>query len=176
MNMYRKLILLLLLCMPLSCGFHLRGSIDLPPGVTPLYVDLYSVDNDLSRELRLLLSQTANNKLANTKEEAVAELKIISAKSQRRVIAVDNRGRVRQYELDYRVKYSVVGKTTSATGVESAYEKTRDVRLKRDLSFDPDSVLAIDHEQEKLYEDMRKDAALRILQQLKSMGQQSTKE
>lgn len=169
--MFRKLILLVVLCMPLSCGFHLRGSIELPSSIAPLYVERYGVDSNLSREIRGMLSQSTTNNLASSKAEATAELVLISVKNKRRVIAVDNRGRVRQYELDYRVSYTVTGKDLPA---EDGKDNTREVRLTRDLLFDPDSVLAISHEQEMLYKDMRKDAARLILQQLKSLGRKVT--
>lgn len=171
--MYRKLLLLLMVCVPLSCGFHLRGAIDLPSYITPLYVEHYGPDNTLSRELRNLLSQSAASSLAESRDIAAAELEIISAQTRQRVVAVDNRGRVRQYELSYRVSYRVTLKQSSADAIAS--ENIRVVNLKRDLLFDPDSVLAIGHEQQRLYDDMRKDAASMILRQLKAMGQTAVK-
>lgn len=170
--MFRKLLLLAVLCAPVSCGFHLRGAIDLPSHIMPLYLEQYGSDNDLSRELRNLLSQSSSSNLAESSDAASAELRIIGARTSQRVVAVDNRGRTRQYELDYRVNYSVTGRTVSDDGATK--EILREVHLKRELLFDPDSVLAIGHEQERLYDEMRKDAARMILRQLKAMGQRKT--
>lgn len=164
--MLERLLILTVLCLPLSCGFQLRGSIDLPEQIAPLYIERFGTDNDLRRELRALLSQSAAANLADSRESATAELKILSAKNKRRVIAVDDRGRARHYELSYKVVYRISGEKLPAD--RSSYK--RQLKLKRELLFDPDSVLAISHEQEMLYEDMRKDAARMILQQLKATG------
>lgn len=152
-----------------ACGFHLRGPVELSAEITPLFIEQAGADNALRRELRALLSQSGKNNLTQSKSESKAVLSIISASNKRRVVAVDDRGRARQYELSYIVRYSVTSENISQ--VEG--DNVSMLRLKRELIFDPDSVLAIGHETETLYNDMRKDAARLILQRLQALNFQT---
>lgn len=161
-----KILVLLLLCMSLltACGFHLRGKVDLPEQLSPLYVKAENLNSDLLRELDRLF-RTNNVSRAESEARASAVLEIIQVIKSQRVLSVDTRGRVREYELSLRIQYSLRGKDVSSL------DKT--IHLGRDLLFDPDSVLAIGYEQEVLYEDMNRDAARLILQQLAAVGKKT---
>lgn len=155
--------LIVLLCVSVltACGFHLRGQIELPEQLSPLYLEAENLNSDLLREINNIFR--ANNiSSAESKSVASAFLEIMQAKKSRRVLSVDNRGRVREYELNLRIQYQLRGKNIS--------ELNKTMHLTRDLIFDPDSVLAIGHEQEVLYQDMNRDAARLILQQITAVG------
>jgi len=160
----RSVLLILFLLLPITfllgaCGFHLRGPIELPQQLSPLYFQVQSADQILSRELEILL-QTNKVVLAESEKEAAAVLAIIRTTKQRRVLSVDSSGRVQEYELSYLVQYNLkIGKTINI-------EKT--LHLKRDLLFDPTSVLAVGLESETLYKDMASDSARLILRQLQA--------
>jgi LPS-assembly lipoprotein len=164
----KSLFIVLSACLLVSCGFHLRGPVELSAEITPIFMDQSGADNALLRELRSLLSESGKNNLTRSRSEAKAILTIISASKKRRVVAVDERGRARQYELSYLVRYRVTGKNIPQVGNDNA----KVLHLKRDVVFDPDSVLAIGHEAENLYEDMRKDGARLILQRLRALSEQ----
>ena len=157
-------LVLALLVAQTSCGFHLRGAVSLPDHITPLFLDLSDTDDLLGRELQNLLSMSGENVLAVSKAEAKAVLKISNVKNKQRVIAVDDLGRAREYELNYQFHYEL--KKVAEAGESSEIIKTNTVKLKRDWFFDPDSVLAVAHEKESLFDDMRKDAARVALRQL----------
>ena len=149
-----------------ACGFHLRGQVELPEQLSPLYVEAKNADSDLVRELYSLFR--ANNiKNSESKSGSSAFLNISQTNKSRRVLSVDSRGRVREYELSLRVQYSLSGKNIS--------DMDKAIHLTRDLLFDPDSVLAIGYEQEVLYQDMNRDAARLILQQLGAAGNKTVK-
>ena len=154
-------VLLTLVAVQSSCGFHLRGAVSLPDHITPLFLDLSAIDDRLGRELQTLLSSSGENVLAASKAEAKTILKIANLKSKQRVVAVDDLGRAREYELNYQFHYELKKAAGSAEII-----KTNTVKLKRDWFFDPDSVLAVTHEKESLLDDMRKDAARVTLRQL----------
>jgi len=153
--------LITLVFLLVACGFHLRGVIELPPQLSPLYLSTQQADHALSRELEILL-QTNNVVLAINGKDAAAVLTIQQSTKNRRVLSVDSLGRAREYELDYLVKYNL-----KIPGADST-EKT--IHLKRDLLFDPTSVLAVGHETETLYKDMASQSARLILQKLQAVG------
>lgn len=158
--------LLVVLCISLlaSCGFHLRDSVKLSDEIAPIFMKKGG-NRELRNELRTLLSESGSNILASSKREARAVLDIISTKKKRRVVAVDRIGRARQYELSYIIRYSVTGENIPK--VED--DNINMMHLRRVVVFDPDNVLAIGHEVERLYSDMRKNAARLILQRLQAL-------
>lgn len=144
-----------------SCGFHLRGQIELPEKLSPLFLEPGTSDSDVYRELNNLFR--ANEiKLADSITESAASLKIIKSSESSRILSVDSRGRAREYQLNLRIEYQLKGNKIS--------EVNKTVLLNRDLIFDPDSVLAINNERQVLYRDMNRDAARLILQQLQAFS------
>ena len=148
---------LLLLVSLSACGFQLRGAVELPAQLQPLYLH-EDGDAELRNELLVLLG--ANNvALAESDAQAAGQLKLGKQEKTRRVISVDSLGRAREYELNYNVFYTIKSKQLDAENV---------VKLQRELLFDPDTVLGADYEEQALYRDMKRDAARLILQQLQS--------
>ena len=147
-----------------SCGFHLRGSLSLPDHISPIFLDLSTSDDELGRELQALLSSSDRNVLAASGAEAKSILSVSNVQKKQRVVAVDNQGRAREYEMNYQFRYEL--KKVSASVDKTEIIKTNTVKLKRDLLFDPDNVLAADHEKNAMYDEMRKDAAQQVLRQL----------
>ena len=160
-------VLIVLACLQASCGFHLRGVMSLPDAITPVYVDLKGNDNELNRELESLIADMGENVLVSSEVEAKTILTIANAQMKQRVVAVDNQGRARDYELSYQFRYEL--KKAPASNEPADIIKTNMLELKRDLLFDPDSVLAVEHEKNALQEDMRKDAAQLVLRQLSAV-------
>ena len=142
-----------------ACGFHLRGDVQLAAQLSPLYI-ADSGPYELRGEIRALL-RSSNVKLVNDGKQAAAVITIEQASPSRRVLSVDSRGRAREYEVQYRVRYRV--------NRQSAEPVVRHITLSRGLLFDPDSVLALDYETRTLYSDMRRDAARLMLQQLQAL-------
>lgn len=153
--------------MQTSCGFHLRGAISVPDHISPLFLDLSATDDELGRELQTLLSSSNDKTLVASIAEAKTVLKISHVQKKQRVVAIDNLGRAREYELNYQFHYKLT--KLSTMDVKPEIIKTNTVKLKRDLLFDPESVLAVSHEKEKLYKDMRKDAARIVLRHLSTI-------
>ena len=161
---YFVFMLMALVVLQTSCGFHLRGAVSLPDHITPIFLDLSNSDDGLGRGLQVLLSSSGDNVLAVSKDEAKTILKISGVQKKQRVVAVDDLGRAREFELKYQFHYELKNNVDSAA--QSEIIKTNTVKLKRDWLFDPSSVLAVGHERNALYDDMQKDAARVMLRQL----------
>lgn len=158
-----RLILISLLSLALaSCGFQLRGTYDLATGLSPLHIK--TGEDALRQELSSLLR--ANDiKVASAAERYVSILKIDRATRGRRILSVDTRGRAREYELRFDLAY-----TLSYDIGKGAQQFNRRLRLTRELSFDPENVLAINEEIETLYDDMQRDAAQIIVRQMQAVN------
>ncbi|MBB1073131.1 hypothetical protein HUU62_01720 [Rhodoferax sp. 4810] len=84
----------------MSCGFHLRGSFELPADLTPVYVQPGTAIS------AALMERLRNSQIALTDQPATAafSVRIVNEERQSRIVAVDRDGKALAYELSYRVQ------------------------------------------------------------------------
>lgn len=158
-NLPRVMILVVLILLG-GCGFQLRGAYSLPPAMASTYIDA-SFQSELADDLREGLErrdiQVKTKHVANA-----AILKLQDEQQDRRVIAVDSRGRAVAYTLISRVRFSVKNAEAGFSMDE------QEVGVERDFHFDPEDVLGNSRGQLELYDDMRKDLVRLILLRLQT--------
>lgn len=158
----RRCVVASLVCITLGglagCGFKLRGAAELP--FSSLYVqvsDASQFGHELKRALRAV-----NAPLATSSTAAHATLVIMSELREKQILSLGGQGRVREYQLRYRVGYQVTdGKT-------KAYTPPTEIVLKRDISFNDNEALAKEAEELLLYRDMQTDAVQQLLRRLQA--------
>ncbi len=113
---YRRLrlpwLLLLLILLPLlaGCGFHLRGSAAdtavgrLPEAVSPIYIQGVAPGDRLYQALTLSL-RAAGATVTSDPAGAASRLLIDERRSQRKVLSVDSRGKVLEYQLEEGLRF-----------------------------------------------------------------------
>ena len=140
-----------------GCGFHLRGAVQLP--FSSLYVQVANsslVGHELKRALR-----ASDVRLTEDPKEAAATLAILGEIRERHILSLGGQGRVREYQLRYRLAYQV----TNPKGVVTP---PTEIALKRDISFNDTEALAKEAEEAILYRDMQLDAVQQLLRRLQS--------
>ena len=140
-----------------ACGFHLRGAVELP--FPSLYVNVSNASqfgHELKRALR-----ASDVRLTDNPKDAGATLRILSELRERQILSLGGQGRVREYQLRYRLAYQV----TNAKGVITP---PTEIVLKRDISFNDSDVLAKESEEALLYRDMQQDAVQQLLRRLQA--------
>lgn len=148
-----------------SCGFHLRGNQDLSlvlPEVKLVGVNQYS---ELGRELIRAL----NNAKVNVLAESATVLTITQNNISKRVLSLDSAGRANQYELNYRLSFSLQKKVQGDDNKPQLVDliAAQNISEKREYLFDANLVLANTDEEIKLNNDMRQSAILQLLRRLK---------
>lgn len=154
------LLVLGLVCLAqLGCGFRLRGVVEIPAALNPIYIQ--AAGNSPVREA--LIDQLAGGDvaLAPTAGEANLILRILSESRYAQVVAVDSGGRVLAYELHYLVSYDAV----TPDGAQKVPGQTLD--LVRNFDNPDVEVLGKQLEEALIYEDFARDAADRILMRLR---------
>jgi len=143
-----------------GCGFHLRGVVEIPPELNPMYIQApggspvrAAIEDQLSGGTVRLASSAAQAKLI---------LRILSEGRSSWVAAVDSRGKALAYELHYRVRFDAVG----PDGKEKVPPQTLD--LVRNFDNPDVEVLGKQLEQETVYSDFAVDAADRIMMRLRA--------
>ncbi|MGB5602267.1 MAG: LPS assembly lipoprotein LptE [Gammaproteobacteria bacterium] len=144
-----------------ACGFHLRGSYELPEHLSPVYLDKESMSLQLFRELRSTM-KLSGAELTEDSTEAASVLKVDFEQQTRDVISVDTLGRAREYRLIYRLTFSLL------TGEDVAIDGSR-IELTRNLLFNPETVLGVAEETEIIYNDIIADSARQIVQRMQAL-------
>lgn len=153
--------LVLITCALTACGFHLRGSYDLPKHLSPLYIDKDSMSLLLYKELRSTI-RASGAELSDDAATAASVLIISREQRTRDVISVDTLGRAREYRLIYRLAF-----TLQASG-ETVIDNSN-IQLTRNLLFNPEAVLGVAEEMERIYRDMVRDSSGQILLRLQAL-------
>jgi LPS-assembly lipoprotein len=144
-----------------GCGFHLQGHTPLPPVVRTPYVEAPDRQSDFVQYLRhALLSNGAQ--LTPEKDKASAVVSILRDSVARRVLSVSATNQPNQYEVTYTVGFAV-----SAAGKELL--PAQEISATRTYSFDERLLLAKNHEEEILRQDMARDLADMVMRRLASL-------
>ena len=144
-----------------GCGFHLQGRAPLPAVVRQPFVEAPDRQSDFVQYLRhALLSNGAQ--LTPERNQASAVVSILRDSVSRRVLSVSATNQPNQYEVTY-----TVGFTVSAAGKELL--PPQEVSATRTYSFDERILLAKNHEEEILRQDMARDLADMVMRRLASL-------
>lgn len=88
-----------------SCGYHIRGAIDLPEEMKNIYVENASAE--LLAGFRETLQYSSGNLVASP-EEAGIIVKVIDEDMDRRVLSLTATGKANEYKLDYLLDFELL--------------------------------------------------------------------
>jgi LPS-assembly lipoprotein len=111
-------------------------------------------------ELRRSILANRNVRIVDDPKLAQAILQIAGMSQERRILSLSGAGRVREFQLIFRVSYRVhdgKGRDLIAPG---------EVVLRRDITFDDSQVLAKEQEEILLVRDMQSDAVQQLLRRI----------
>lgn len=158
MILRRGFVVLLSLLLISACGWRLRGSMALPPGIDVIYVQ---GDSELIIEPMKELLRANRVRVADGLSGAQLLIDIQRYDEQRRVVSVGANTRVSEYELIADAVFTV----SDAQGGEllPASEAT----LIRAYQYDQDNILAMEAEERLIREEMRRELARQIIGRLR---------
>jgi LPS-assembly lipoprotein len=162
-----KRILLVAFCSVLSaCGFQLRGQASLP--FETIYIS-FPVGHPIGTDLKRLIKAGTNTRVVDKAKGAQTTLEIISVVNDKQIMSVSGGGRVREFELRYRVSFRLF----DAKGVDLI--PTNEIALRRILPFTDAQVVAKEGEEAMLVKEMQTDSAQQILRRLEAVKVAATK-
>lgn len=135
-----------------SCGFHLRGAVDVPPDLKNIHISGIARHDLLYQEIKRVV-QRAGSDISKNPAAADSQINIMNEELRKRAVSFDALGRAAEYELIYSFRFSVAVKSET---VEVATENDGSAKplhskilvppqkmyLQRDYRFDPNNVLA----------------------------------
>jgi LPS-assembly lipoprotein len=150
-----------------GCGFKLRGDYGLATGIGQL--QLLSVQQNtplhriLGKQLQSFNIEVWDNTASASQidEQVDAIVYLTSDQLERRLLSLFSTGQVAEYELVYTVKYQIQFPAQDTQEIE--FDVTREYQ------DDPDAVLAKSRELDLIQNEMRQEAANRIIRQIASL-------
>ena len=144
-----------------GCGFHLQGRQPLPSTFQYTYIDTKDEQTDFVQDLRKALIGS-NVNVIRTKGSSGATITVHSDELAERILSVSARNIPTEYELTYKVEFSV----TSAGKTLIDHEE---ISATRDISFDETQLLAKEREQEILREALARDLVALVMRRLAAL-------
>jgi LPS-assembly lipoprotein len=139
-----------------GCGFHLRGTVELP--FETLYIP---GTNSLAVELRRNVNAASKTRLVDSPKNAQAVFGFTEEARDKVILTFTSAGKVNEYRLRYRVGFRV----TDPNGTQ-VFLPTSEILLTRDMSFSDAQVIAKENEEALLYRDMQTDMVQQIMRRL----------
>lgn len=140
-----------------SCGFKLRGSANIP---FETMIVQGAENTAFAVELKRNILANRNVRIVDDPKLAQAILQIAGISQERRILSLSGAGRVREFQLIYRVSYRV------HDGKGREFIPPGEVVLRRDITFNDSQVLAKEQEEILLVRDMQNDAVQQLMRRL----------
>jgi LPS-assembly lipoprotein len=144
-----------------SCGFHLQGRQPLPAQFSHTYVDAKDEQTDFVQDLRKALIASKVNVIP-TKSSATAVVDVHEDELTERILSVSAQNIPTEYELTYKVKFSVTSEGKTLIDQE-------EISATRDISFDEAQLLAKEREQEILRAALARDLVALVMRRLAAL-------
>ena len=152
---------LVIVSMLSACGFHLRGDYQLPPQMTNTYIKTANKNSELFRALKRML-KASDIHIVESPQQAQAILTLDDEKQSKRVLSVDEKGRAREYEINYQVRFGVT------TDMNDFLIPQQTIQMQGDFLFDTEDVLGKGREEATLIKDMQHDVVRLIMLRIQS--------
>jgi LPS-assembly lipoprotein len=143
-----------------GCGFQLRGAANLPYDTLHVAAPKTSA---FAVEFRRALGTGSKTRVVDDPKAAQATLQLINETREKVILSLSGGGRVREYQLRYRMAYRLVDKDNKEL------RPSTQIALQRDLSYNDTDTLSKESEEALLYRDMQSDAVSQLLRQLQTV-------
>ena len=139
-----------------GCGFRLRGTAEVP--FETLY--LPSATSGIALDLKRNIQAGTKARVVDDPSKADAVLQFTEETRQKEILSLTGTGRVREFQLRYRVGFRV------HDGKGAEYVPPSTIQLTRDVTFNDAEILAKEQEEQLLFRDMQIDMVQQIMRRL----------
>ena len=154
--------LALLLASVAGCGFRIRGTAEVP--FETLY--LPGATSGIALDLKRYIQAGTNARVVDDPAKAEAIMQFTEEARQKEVLSLTGTGKVREFQLRYRVGFRV----HDGKGLDFVPQSL--IQLTRDVTFNDAEILAKEQEEQLLFRDMQTDMVQQILRRLAAAKRQ----
>lgn len=155
----KKILLIVLCSFLLGCGFQLRGTESASIPFESVYISALEGEPIIT-ELKHSIQNSGKTLVPDEPLDAEAILHIISAKYSKHIWSISGSGRVREFQLRYRVSYRLA----DSKGLEIVPPSV--INISRIMPYADAQVLGKQAEEKMLLREMYRDAAQQIIRRL----------
>jgi len=159
MKPFHLLLIISLACLS-ACGFHLRGTAQIPAALQSIALTGNDGNSDMLQELRRAL-EAGDVTVLETPEASGFVLALGTESLSERVLSVNSNARAGEFELTMSVPFQLRNSGTVIVGPE-------DLSIEKVYLADPNNAVAKDEERELMAEEMRLELVNLILRRLQS--------
>ena len=153
--MRRALLLAVALALA-GCGFKMRGTASVP--FETLYIP--GATTGIALDLKRSIHAGTQARVVEDPQRAAAILEFTEESRQKEILSLTGTGRVREFQLRYRVGFRV------HDGKGGTFVPQSAIQLTRDVIFSDADVLAKESEEQLLFRDMQVDMVQQIMRRL----------
>ena len=154
----RTLLVAVLLSLLTACGYHLRGSLQLPQELKKVY--LLGGSANLQKQFQKTL-ENSSGQLVKTPGEAAMTVRVFEKEIRQRAISLSGQGRSNQFELYYLMFFEL---RDSKNKVLTEREK---IEIRREYFNDQQDIIAKDNEESVIRNEMYQQAVRTILNRMR---------
>ncbi len=149
---------LLCILMLAGCGFKLRNTASL--AFNTLYIQA-PTGSLFANQFRRAVTAGSTTRIVNTAREAEATLVVINELREKSILSLSSSGRVREFQLRYRMSYRMVDNKAAET------IPVTEITMTRDFSFNDQDTLSKESEEALLFGEMQNDAVQQLVRRLR---------
>ncbi len=142
-----------------SCGFHLRGLVELPPELKSIYID-GGLPNSQMREILRQKLIASNVEVLEQRQDKGAVLRILKDETTRRIASINAAGQPNEYELKYMLSYQLDDGKGQPLLLAKSLSQLRTYR------YDPNNILSVEEEEYRIKKEMARAAVNQMLRQI----------
>jgi LPS-assembly lipoprotein len=154
MSQLSRMILPLIMALLVGCGYHIRGSIEMPEVLKNLYV--FGASEPLKGELLSIL-KASKGKIVGSPNDAGVVVKVLREDMRNRVLTIGSTGKSSESELEYYLRFQLFDSKENALMDEQLIE------ISREFFNDQTAVLAKGNEEQLIRNEIYKQVARMIL-------------
>jgi LPS-assembly lipoprotein len=109
-------VLFIMLFLTTACGYHLRGSVDLPDALNKIFI------SNASAQLNSAFKKIYTDKLVSSPLKAKLVIKILTESFNRHTISTDTSGYSNEFSLNYHLEFNILD---SAGNILKADQRVR---------------------------------------------------
>jgi LPS-assembly lipoprotein len=168
MTVFRHVVLFAATGVLSACGFHMRGEVQLPPGMQRVHVQSADSFSPLARDLEAALARSGA-KVENAAGDGIAEISIPVITLAPAVRSVSASAYVNEFSMVYHVEMQI----TDANGKTLMPREVTE--HSREFTFDQSQAIGTSAEQDEIKKEMERDMVQALLRKIEAAARRQEK-